>query len=192
MFMVIAEALWTILPAYAANGAAAFFGGSLGMGRTPMDLGRRLLGERILGDGKTFEGFLTGVACGVLVGLLQTLLECVLNLGFGAGSASKPTFGEFPQLLVVLTCLSCGAMLGDAAGSFLKRRLRIKRGEPLPVVDQLDFVLGAMLLTFLLARRWFLASFTPPVILWILVLTPPIHLATNYVAFKLGRKGVPW
>jgi len=189
MFMSIVEALWTILPAYAANGGAAFFGG-----RTPIDLGRSLFGERILGDGKTFEGFFTGIACGIAVGLLQVLLESVFGFGFGADSAFGPhtTFGGFPQFFVVLTYLSCGAMLGDIAGSFLKRRLRIKRGEPLPIVDQLDFVFGAMLLTFLFARQWFFTSFTPLVIFWVLVLTPPIHLATNYVAFKLGRKEVPW
>lgn len=182
MLTSIAKALWVILPAYAANGSAAFFGG-----KTPMDLGRSLFGERILGDGKTFEGFFTGVACGVLVGLMQILLEDIFGIGH-----RLPTFGEFPQFLIVLTCLSCGAMLGDVAGSFLKRRLRIKRGAPLPVVDQLDFVLGAMLLTFLFSRPWFFMNFTPLVAFWLLVLTPPIHLVTNYVAFKLGRKEVPW
>ena len=49
---------------------AAVFGGGL-----PIDGGRVLKdGRRILGDGKTYRGLFAGIACGVLLGLLQMVL----------------------------------------------------------------------------------------------------------------------
>jgi CDP-2,3-bis-(O-geranylgeranyl)-sn-glycerol synthase len=57
----------------------------------------------------------------------------------------------------------------------------------LPIVDQIDFIVGAILfsLPFPLALDWQL-------IVTVLLLTPPIHLLTNYVAYKLGLKSNPW
>jgi len=83
-------------------------------------------------------------------------------------------------------------MLGDLLGSFIKRRVGLKRGAPLPLVDQLDFVCGAWLLLFLLARDWFIEAFSLDVIIAVIILTPLLHLLTNYVGFKIGRKRVPW
>jgi CDP-2,3-bis-(O-geranylgeranyl)-sn-glycerol synthase len=54
------------------------------------------------------------------------------------------------------------------------------------VADQLDFVLGALLFSLLVS---------PPswqVALVVLVITPPIHLLTNFVAYHLGVKKEPW
>ena len=83
-------------------------------------------------------------------------------------------------------------MLGDMFGSFIKRRLGIKRGASLPLVDQLDFVGGAWLLLFLFARDWFVKAFSLEIIIAVIIITPLLHLLTNYVGFKMGRKGVPW
>jgi len=68
----------------------------------------------------------------------------------------------------------------------------LQRGAPFPLLDQLDFVAGAWLLLFLFARAWFIESFSLDVILAVIVITPLLHLLTNYVGFKIGRKQVPW
>ena len=83
-------------------------------------------------------------------------------------------------------------MFGDLLASLVKRRVGLKRGAPFPIVDQLDFVAGAWLLLFLFARYWFIASFTPEIIIIVIIITPILHLLTNYIGFKLGRKDVPW
>ena len=59
-------------------------------------------------------------------------------------------------------------------------------GAPFPVVDQLDFVAGALLLSF--------PFFQPSLILVliIVVITPPIHLLTNFLAYLIGVKSNPW
>lgn len=166
-------AIWLMLPAYVTNASAAFFGG-----KTPIDGGIFWGKNRLLGEGKTYEGFLKGFSCGFLFGIFQQLF---LN-----------SFGLFPFFLVTLFCLSAGAMLGDIVASFIKRRLGLKRGAPLPLVDQLDFVGGAWLLLFLFARDWFIEAFSLDVIIAVIIITPLLHLLTNYVGFKIGKKKVPW
>lgn len=176
----ISAALWLMLPAYITNASAALFGG-----KTPIDRGRYWGKNRLLGDGKTYEGLLKGVSCGFLFGIMQQL--------FLSGHLPMiPSFGIFPLFLVTLFCLSAGAMAGDLLGSFAKRRLGLQRGAPLPVVDQLDFVGGAWLLLFLGVRAWFIETFLWGIILAVIIITPMLHLVTNYIGFKIGKKKVPW
>jgi CDP-2,3-bis-(O-geranylgeranyl)-sn-glycerol synthase len=81
---------------------------------------------------------------------------------------------------------SLGALLGDLAGAFLKRRLKIKPGGALPVVDQLDFVVGALIFVS------FFSAVSLPVVLILLLVTPPIHFLTNVAAYALGLKEHYW
>ena len=170
---IVGTAIWLMLPAYITNASAAFFGGKI-----PIDRGVHLCGNRLLGDGKTYEGLFKGCSAGFLCGLLQHLYN---------GS-----FGSSPRFIIVLLALSAGAMLGDIMGSFVKRRLGLRRGAPLPVVDQLDFVGGAWLLLFIVARDWFSSNFSAEVMVVVIVITPLLHLLTNFIGFKLGMKEVPW
>ena len=85
-----------------------------------------------------------------------------------------------------------GALLGDIVKSFFKRRIGFDRGAMLPVADQLDFVAGAWLLTYIIDPSWMTTNFTLGVIITVLIITPVLHLATNVVGFKLGKKDVPW
>ncbi|RCV63598.1 CDP-2,3-bis-(O-geranylgeranyl)-sn-glycerol synthase [Methanophagales archaeon] len=166
-------AIWLMLPAYITNSSAAFFGG-----KTPIDRGFYWGKNRLLGDGKTYGGFFKGFSCGFIIGIIQQLFS---------GS-----FGTFPYFIVTLVCLSAGAMLGDLLASVIKRKIGLKRGAPFPIVDQLDFVAGAWLLLLVFARDWFFDAFTLDVIIAVLIITPLLHLSANYIAFKMGKKKVPW
>ncbi len=159
---IVIEALKLIFPAYCANGAPVIVGGGL-----PLDFGKNFLdGKRIFGKNKTFRGFLFGLLVGFLVGLIEVL-------GF-----------QYPILFAVLSPL--GALLGDLTGAFLKRRLSIEPGGLLPIIDQVDFVVGALLFTLPLQ----IASVEVAVAM--LAITPPIHLLTNYGAYRLKLKNNPW
>ena len=93
----------------------------------PIDRGLRFPdGRRILGDGKSVEGFISGILSGTAIGF-----------------ALKQTGLLGVQEAFVL---SLGTMLGDVLGSFVKRRLGIERGDPAPLLDQLAFLLVALLL----------------------------------------------
>lgn len=158
MIETITSALYFFVPAYVANTFACI----LGKGR-PVDLGRNFIdGKRILGDGVTIRGSLCGIACGVIVGVALGM-----NL-----------------LLVFL--LSSGAIAGDAGGSFIKRRLKMVRGSPAPILDQLNFVVGALLFVspiMTLPAQW---------ILVIVVFTPFGHMLVNMTGYLLKFKDVPW
>jgi CDP-2,3-bis-(O-geranylgeranyl)-sn-glycerol synthase len=82
--------------------------------------------------------------------------------------------------------IALGTVLGDLVGAFLKRRIRIKPGSPLPIVDQLDFVFGGLLLGQVFFQMNLLS------VLVVVLVTPPIHLGTNYGAYLLGIKRTRW
>ena len=82
--------------------------------------------------------------------------------------------------------------LGDMAMSFVKRRIGLQRGAALPGVDQYDFLAGAFILTALTSWTWMSQTFTPWMLVVIIVLTPILHLGTNIVGYKLKIKNEPW
>jgi CDP-2,3-bis-(O-geranylgeranyl)-sn-glycerol synthase len=179
MFALVAGALWAMLPAYVPNNAAVLLGG----GR-PVDGGRTWRGRRLLGDGKTWRGTVGGVLTGVGLALL---LDAVRD---AAAALLGVPLAPFP--LAAAVGLAGGAMLGDMAASFGKRRMGRARGAPVPGVDQLDFVVGALACAALLAPGWFGRTFTPAAVGVVLVATPLLHVGTNAAAYALGLKSEPW
>jgi len=161
---LIVNAVIFMLPAYLANATPVIAGGGL-----PIDLGRRFIdGNAIFGKNKTFRGFFVGLVVGTAVGL------------------SESTIFKYPLMFGLL--LSSGALFGDLAGAFLKRRLGIAPGNLLPIVDQVDFVIGALVFALLLSP----SMLTWELALTVLLITPPIHLTSNFVAYKLKLKSNPW
>ena len=175
-----------MLPAYVPNPCAAVFGG----GR-PIDGGHTLGdGRRILGDGKTFRGLFAGITCGLIVGLLQVIL---VSREFDFFGTPLPSFGtDYADSMKVIFTMAFGSLFGDMFMSFFKRRMGLKRGAPLPVGDQLDFVFGAWLLTYLSYPQWFASSFSFWIIITVLLITPLLHLATNIFGYIIGVKKEPW
>lgn len=183
-FAEIALAFWFLLPAYAANPIAVVFGGG-----TPIDFGRSLRdGNRIFGDGKTWRGLAGGVALGLLLGILLTLI--------GTSLSPRLSFGDWPGVLRVLILLPLGALLGDLAGAFVKRRLGKGRGEKAPGLDQYDFLIGTFALLLLVERDWWLARlWTGDAIFglaFIIFITPVLHRVVNVIGYRWGRKREPW
>lgn len=165
--LIIIEALKFVFPAYCANAVPVIVGGG-----PPLDFGRNFPdGRPVFGKNKTFRGFLSGLAVGAVAGLAETAV-------FGSQS--------FPALLGVL--LSFGALMGDLMGAFLKRRIGLAPGELLPAIDQTDFIIGALLLSLPVS----LPLLSWEIILTVLIITPPVHLLTNFAACKLGLKRNPW
>ena len=176
---LVAVAFWAMLPAYVPNNAAVLAGGG-----APIDGGRTRGGRRLLGDGKTWRGTAVGTLAGIL-------LAQVLNyLGPAVSDAVGVSLPSFP--LAAAVGLALGAMLGDIGASFLKRRTGRERGAAFPVVDQLDFVVGALACALVLAPGWFLSTFTLPVVAVVVVLTPVLHVVTNGIAYVLGLKDEPY
>jgi len=162
------NALYYIFPAYCANAAPVIFGG----GR-PIDGGRKFFdGKPLFGSHKTYRGFFSGMIIGTVVGWAQEALAP--NVGLPKGN------------LVLGFILSLGALIGDLIGSFIKRRLNLKPGAPLPISDQIDFVLVALLFALMIEPPSLTAALT------IIALTVPIHLIVNVIAYLLRIKKTPW
>lgn len=162
MVGIITAAALFIGPSYVANAAPLLLGG----GRT-LDGGRKLSdGQPIFGSHKTVRGVFAGVIAGTLVGLGESLVD--------------------PRLVLGGFMIALGSVLGDLLGAFIKRRLRVEPGRAFPILDQLDFILGGLLLGY--------AFFQIPLVSAVLVVivTPPIHLGTNYGAYLLGIKRTRW
>jgi CDP-2,3-bis-(O-geranylgeranyl)-sn-glycerol synthase len=179
MYGAVVTALWAMLPAYVPNNAAVLVGG----GR-PIDGGRTLGGRRLLGDGKTWRGTMGGWAAGVALAL------GLRSVRVPAGDLLGVALPGFP--IAAALALPLGAMLGDIAASFLKRRTGRARGAPFPGVDQLDFVAGALLAAAVAAPGWVADTFTLPVLAVVVVVTPLLHVVTNATAYWLGLKDEPW
>lgn len=177
--------LWLMLPALVPNSAAVLFGGG-----TPVDLGKSWRGKRILGDGKTWRGFFGGALTGLGVGAVQIIVTVSLDKQDTYG------FGDLPWALAIVAALSFGAMIGDSLGSFVKRRLGVDRGKKAPLLDQYNFVLGALFLALLLSPGWLLGHFWYDNGFWglatFIVVVPVLHRSVNIIGYKLGKKNVPW
>ena len=166
-----------MIPAYVPNSAAAVFGGG-----TPIDLGKRWSdGRKVFGDGKTYRGFLGGMFCGILAGLVEIWVWSSFNL------TALPR-----QTLLSIALLAAGALLGDLVKSFFKRRLSKERGESWPLADQYDLVIGSFVLILLVYPQWLFENITLPVAAWIVIITPILHRVVNIIGYYIGVKEVPW
>ncbi|MBI2446042.1 CDP-2,3-bis-(O-geranylgeranyl)-sn-glycerol synthase [Candidatus Micrarchaeota archaeon] len=170
------QLLLFILPAYVANAVPVLI-----PGRTPIDLGQRHDdGNRWFGPGKTFRGFVAGTAAGTLFGILLAWYW----------PQALPLL-HFEEKAGLSFLLAFGAMSGDLAGSFLKRRLHVPPGGKIRFLDQVPFVLVALALAILA-----FPVLAGPIGWWglafLLAFTVLIHRAVNFVAFCAGLKKVPW
>jgi len=95
--------------------------------------------------------------------------------------------------------LSLGAILGDLVGSFVKRRAGLRKGSPAPLLDQLDFVFGALFFAWLwyCFSTWNLNGVFEDMITYdrffvIVIITPGIHVLGNIIAWLWKLKKEPW
>jgi len=179
LLATVLTALWVMLPAYVPNNVAVFVGGG-----PPIDGGRTLGGRRLLGDGKTWRGTAGGWIVGAAVALVLDRSHAPASEALGVSLPPIP--------LAAAVALPLGAMVGDIGASFLKRRSGRQRGAPLPGLDQLDFVVGALAAGAVAAPGWVARTFTLPVLAIVLVATPLLHVSTNAAAYWLGLKDEPW
>jgi len=172
----LVEAVWLIIPAYAANGLAP-----LARGNHPIDGGRSWRGKPLLGPGKTWEGLAFGTVVALAIAVIMQ----------GAQELLPWVVSPIPLIIVPMSAalgflLGFGSMAGDTAGSFVKRRLGIARGSPAPVLDQDDFIVGALI---------FAAILVPVKLEWailLLIITPIIHVVACAIGYALKLKDRPY
>ncbi|RLE66238.1 MAG: CDP-2,3-bis-(O-geranylgeranyl)-sn-glycerol synthase [Thermoprotei archaeon] len=161
------ELLILILPAWVANATPAFLSKFVYFNH-PIDFGKKFIdGRRMLGDGKTIEGFLSGILAGTLVGYLLNTY-----------SFHDP-YASF--------VLATGSMLGDSIGSFMKRRIGYKRGQHAWGLDELPFIVTALVFYHLFYDQIITIDNLQP-LLFVLIITFIAHnIANIFFAWLASR-----
>ncbi len=171
------------LPAWIANAVPV-----LGGGGRPIDGGACFRdGNRILGDGKTIRGFILGVVFGTLVGVLQFLLAPFLRplLEIFVTVSTDMDYVLSMQIPAAFL-MSLGALTGDLVGSFVKRRVNVRSGDPSPVLDQIGFIIMALIFAAPVLHP------EPAYVIVLILITLAIHWVSNAMGYVLGLKKNPW
>lgn len=128
------------------------------------------------GKSKTYRGFIFGISAAFIINLIP--------FGFGFYDIHKSA-----ALIIFFWTtftLSAGALLGDLVKSFFKRRMGIQSGRPWPPFDQLDYVIGALLFSYVINPQ------PLEVIIVLVFLSPLFSLLANITAYFLKLKKVWW
>jgi len=159
LLQLILETTWLFLPAVIANIAPVFAAryNWLPAFNLPIDNGVSFRGVRLLGDNKTWRGLVVGIIIGSTVGILQ----------------GSPVVGLL---------LSAGALIGDATKSFFKRQLKIAPGKSWVPFDQIDYILGALLIA-----GWFMPLTSSRVITAVIMFSLGSYLV-SLIGVKLKIK----
>ena len=182
MLSLLIQSFYLALPAYLANMAPVVFDrlNWLAFFARPIDAGRKWGSSYIFGSTKTWRGLVAAVMAGLLITGLQAglyNLEFFQNISLFNYQNNFWLFGLLAGL---------GAILGDLFKSFFKRRLKIASGQPWPFFDQLDFIAGFFLFTWLLVRPpW-------PIVLTVVIMTLILHPLVNIIGYLLRFKKVWW
>lgn len=173
-------AIWFFLPAGIANVTPIFAAHIplLEQWNYPLDCFIRSNNTRIFGDHKTIRGVISGI----ILGTVTAVLLFSISINFRAFLPSW-YFASNPWSLGIL--LSFGALLGDAIKSFFKRRCNVEPGSTWIPFDQIDYILGGLLLSSLIHTLTFL-QYILVIILWV-----GIHVLSTYAGYFLKLKNQP-
>lgn len=178
IIVLISQTLWYFLPAFVANMTPVFatYFNWLPALNYPLDGGMKLGREPFLGANKTIRGLVVGLIFGSITALIQYWLQPIAVL--------QPLHVlPPPTALHALgwgALLGFGALFGDALKSFFKRRLHITAGASWPPWDQIDIVIGVVVVT------WWIAPLPTPHVITAFIIIGCGMFITSY-AGKIMR-----
>jgi len=177
-------AIWFMIPAAVSNAAPVFSAKIPALKRfnAPIDGGRTWREHRIFGAHKTWRGIISGIVVATFLLWIQQLLY--IHVGWTHVFSAQVDYSALPVLLLG-PLFAIGALGGDAIESFFKRAKGIKSGGSWVPFDQLDYIIGSILISL------FFVILTPVQYVWIIVIWFVMHLIASYVGYKLGLKKEP-
>lgn len=164
LLSLIENSIWFILPTWCANISLVIFSkiiSSVNIKDPPLDMNKKLFKQRILGDSVTIYGLVVSFITGTIVGLSQNR---IIEGGL----------------------LGIGAYIGNACGSFIKRRFKMKSGTFFPVLDHIDHTAFSLLIVQPKSLH------PTEMIITILLLTVILHPIVCIIGYFLKIKKVPW
>ncbi|PLS81593.1 hypothetical protein CYG49_01695 [Candidatus Saccharibacteria bacterium] len=177
-------ALWFLLPAAAANVTPIISAHLplLKQWNTPIDGGHTFHGKELFGTHKTWRGLISGMFVATIVLWLQQVL--FQEYSWAQTLTGSVNYSSLP-ILILGPLFGFGALAGDAIESFFKRQRGVPSGKKWVPFDQLDYVVGGVLVSLpfvILSLRQYLIIF----VLWV-----GIHFAASYIGYLVGLKEDP-
>ena len=179
MANIILQCFYFMLPAYFANMAPVLAKNMFRKMALPIDFNMKLGKYAIFGENKTYRGLVAGVIAAIGVAYVQFFL-------YSENILSDFAIVDYSNWLLIGFLLGFGAMFGDMVKSFVKRRLGLEPGMPFVPFDQLDFVFGALIFVYPVAR---LSMEKMAIILFISLI---LHIIINHIAFYTGIRKERW
>ena len=162
----VLQLMYLMLPAYLANMAPPFMRYWPGWNRP--------ISQRWLGDHKTVMGFCAGLVVAMVATFAQSRVNC---------DGGLLPYAHWPLLGLAF---GVGAMGGDSLKSLLKRLRGIPPGRSWIPMDQLDFVVGSLLLIMPFANVTLLD------IAIILIASFFGDIVVNHLSYALGIRDTKW
>lgn len=177
-------AIWFFLPAGAGNAAPIVLKVIPGLSRwkAPLDGGRLWRGKRLFGENKTWRGLIGGTIIGVLTIMLQAALVSEYSWAQQISNNVDYTAWYVP---ILGGLLAAGALLGDAVESMFKRQRGVPAGHSWFPYDQIDYIVGALLLSLFVVRLPFF-YYVLMLIVWFVM-----HLIFTFIGYRMGLKDKP-
>lgn len=179
----ILSILWFFLPAGSGNIAPIIAAKTKPLEKYsfPLDFHKKFRKKRIFGDHKTIRGLIAGITLGIITVYLQIFLY---NHWQFAKDISIIDYNQLNPLLFGFLA-SFGALAGDAIKSFFKRQLNIPSGKSWFPFDQVDYILGGILLTSIYIRLS-LELYILLFIIWFF-----LHPLSTFIGWLLRLKDEP-
>ena len=176
---LILQSIYFILPAYFANMAPVIVKKIFNNLAFPLDFNKKIGNKEIFGKNKTFRGLIFGVLFAIIIAFIQFILyknNILVDLAIV----------DYSNWLLIGFLMGFGAIFGDLIESFVKRRLGFRSGTPFIPFDQLDFVVGALIFVYPVAR---LSIEKMSIILFISFI---LDMIVNHIAFYTKIRKERW
>jgi len=174
---LILKTFYFMMPAYFANMAPVICKKMFKFLAKPIDFGKTLNGKPIFGKNKTWRGLIVAVMFGIIIAYIQFLLK---------DTFAAITIINYSNWFWIGLLLGLGAILGDLAKSFFKRRVGVKSGQPWIPFDQIDYTLGAILFVSLIYfPGW-------NILITALAMNFLLHIIVNHIAYWTHIRNEKW
>ncbi len=184
MIQDVLLALWFLLPAALSNAAPVFSAKLPGLKKlnAPLDGGKTWRGHRIFGPHKTWRGLISGIVVATVILWIQQLL--VIHTTWADIFIGQVDYAALP-VLILGPLFAIGALGGDAIESFFKRQRGVESGKSWVPFDQLDYIVGSVLVSL------FFVVLSPMQYVWIFVIWFAMHFIASFIGYLLGLKKDP-
>ena len=175
----VLKCAYFFLPAYCANMAPVIFK-KLSIKKYPVDFGQKFNGKRIFGKNKSWNGLAYGVIIAIIITAIQFFLLNKINF------FNSLLLVDYTNWLLLGFLLGFGSLVGDLIESFIKRQINMAPGKSLPIIDQIDYVLGGLLFAI------FAFPVTLNMAITLLLLSIILTIIMNHLSYFLKIREEKW